>query len=267
MRNSIADKFANYSSLDDLQLFFKCYLFCSLAVVELCRQAGITPTGYFYLQTQRRYKDFDNWTAELIDQCCKSCYHAKDTLHHPAKSSTEQILVFLEAEKSSIEEKVKGYLQILEEAYHNKTMKSNRQYSMREPAAIVCIDEARALISQDPESSAFRSFRRALSECWEGIREKKTWYNPVRDYFGLLLDTSSRLSNFSPQSDRDVSLKLAKFGLGKILFPPIYAIDMMDVYAELNSEQSATISHSLDVDVLRLFAYGRPLWGSHMATC
>jgi hypothetical protein len=40
----------------------------------------------------------------------------------------------------------------------------------------------------------------------------------------------------------------------------------MDVYAKLNSEQSVTISHCLVVDVLRLFAYGRPLWGSHMAT-
>ena len=60
-------------------------------------------------------------------------------------------------------------------------------------------------------------------------------------YFGLLLDTTSRVSNFSPSPDKDVSLKRGvPFEYGKALFPPIYAIDSMDIYVESNSEHVTT---------------------------
>jgi hypothetical protein len=70
-----------------------------------------------------------------------------------------------------------------------------------QPSAIVCIDEERQSIGKvDSEYSQFHCFRKALAYCWGTARLKGTrnWYNPDRNYFALLLDTSSRVSNFSP---------------------------------------------------------------------
>jgi hypothetical protein len=67
------------------------------------------------------------------------------------------------------------------------------------------------------------------------------------------------VSNFSPSADQDVSLKTGvTFGHGKALFPPIYAIDSMDIYVGSNPDQlTAAQSHELEIDASYLFAYER----------
>ena len=72
-RTAIANHISQHS-LDTLQLFFQCYLLFSLAVVDLCRKVGITPTEHFYLQTRQEYKDFDNWVGVFTERCFEHCY-------------------------------------------------------------------------------------------------------------------------------------------------------------------------------------------------
>ncbi|KAN0079444.1 hypothetical protein V8E54_004658 [Elaphomyces granulatus] len=99
-----------------------------------------------------------------------------------------------------------------------------------------------------------------LADCWKRFRSERDWSNPGRNYFGLLLDTISRVSNFSLSPDKDPSLKLGvPFEHGKMLFPPIYAIDLMDIYVESNPEHvTAAQSNGLEIDASCLFSYGRP---------
>jgi hypothetical protein len=122
------------------------------------------------------------------------CRHAKDPGLVPYNPETDRefILEFLKAEKSPVET---GHLETLKKPDIMRKHKPSRQHTeTREPAAIVCIDEARGLLDyQHSANSPFRFFRGALAKCWEGPREKAVWYNPMRDYFaGVKLFTICR---------------------------------------------------------------------------
>ena len=265
-RTAIADHIPQHGFLDSLQLFFECYLLLSLAVVDLCRKVGITPTDHFYLQTRNEHKDFDIWVGTLIEECYVHCRNTSKPPYQP-KTDIEMILGFLKAQKSRIEKEIGQRFDRI--GRDGKTQLKQQNTETQEPTTIICIDEARGLLNyHNSENSPFRSFRRAIAQCWEGLRAGRDWYNPGRDYFGLLLDTTSRVSNFSPSPDKDVSLKRGvPFEYGKALFPPIYAIDSMDIYVESNLEHvTAGQSNGLEINASVLFSYGRPLWGGHLKT-
>ena len=72
-----------------------------------------------------------------------------------------------------------------------KTQLKQQNTETQEPTTIICIDEARGLLNyHNSENSPFRSFRRAIAQRWKGPRAGRDWYNPGRDYFELLLDTT-----------------------------------------------------------------------------
>jgi hypothetical protein len=72
-RTVLANLIRGHKYFGSLELLFECYLLCSLAVVELCRQVGITPTGHFYLQTRREHQEFDYWVGHLVERCYARC--------------------------------------------------------------------------------------------------------------------------------------------------------------------------------------------------
>ena len=161
----------------------------------------------------------------------------------------ELILGFLRAEKFQVEQEIEPYL-----GDNKKTQPKQQNTGAREPSTNVCIDEARGLLKSPQLGNNLIIFSKSPSEVLGT----------------LLLDTTSRVSNFSPSADKDIiSLVLGSpFGPNKILFPPIYAIDSLDIYVESNLEHSIAVppSNPLEIDAECLFSHGRPLWGSHLKT-
>jgi hypothetical protein len=264
-RTAIADHMLQHRFSDPLQfLFFECYLLFSLAMVDLCRMIGISPTDHFYLQTRHEHKDFDCWVGAFIEECYEHCRKTKNP-RYDSGTDIGPILGFLKAHKSRIEREIGCHLGRI--GHIKKPELKQQNTKTGEPTAIICVDEARGLLDS---YSSFRSFQRALAECWNGFRParpKGDWCNPGRDYFGLLLHTTSRVANFSPSPDKDPSLKVVSFGHGKKLLPLIYAINSMDIYVKSNPEHvTAAQSNGLEIDASCLFSYGRPLWGSHLKT-
>ncbi|EFX03147.1 hypothetical protein CMQ_3076 [Grosmannia clavigera kw1407] len=83
---------------------------------------------------------------------------------------------------------------------------------------IICFDEARALLD-DGTNSAFRSLRRAAKTIVEGNDEKET-KEAKAPFFIVLLDTTSRISNFTPLDRYDQSAKVLKDELLHLLSYP-----------------------------------------------
>ncbi|KAL2887663.1 hypothetical protein HOO65_050784 [Ceratocystis lukuohia] len=78
---------------------------------------------------------------------------------------------------------------------------ANRSIQPRNLAFVVCIDEARNLLGgPEGDSTLFRSLRQAL---WWTAK-----YGDESSFFGVFLDTTSKVSNFSPAHTRDPSQKV-----------------------------------------------------------
>lgn len=105
----------------------------------------------------------------------------------------------------------------------------------------------------------FRSFRDAIRSRFART-SKKGNLNLTKaqgDFFALLLDTTSKVANFSPPLTSDRSQKV-KRDTGQ-LFPPLYAINTISVFAKDSQKRHPDGSEEATLD---LFHYGRPLWGA-----
>jgi hypothetical protein len=178
-----------------------------LAEAGLCKKTGINPTGIFYLQTRKSYKDYDDEILFFINRCYESCLKQGAPHKDDRNADLQLVLNYLKIHAEGREIYIGSYLAKLEEDMGSqpKMQVQDIKTPTPQPSAIVCIDEARQLIGKvDSEYPQFRCFRKALAYCWGTARLKGTrnWYNPDRNYFALLLDTSSRVSNFAPRSKR-----------------------------------------------------------------
>lgn len=76
----------------------------------------------------------------------------------------------------------------------------------------------------------------------------------------VLIDTVSRISNISPVADKDPSLRIQS---GVRLFPPIYLLPTMDIFASVHDVMGrVTLPQLLNPEVL--YRLGRPLWNSYI---
>jgi hypothetical protein len=168
----MADHIPQHGFLDSLQLFFECYLLLSLALVDLCRKVGITPTDHFYLQTRHEHKNFDIWVGTLMEECYVHCRNTKEPPYH-SRTNIGMILGFLKTQKSRIEKEISQYLGRI--GYDKKTQLQQQNTETREPTAIICVDEARGLLDHhELENSPFRSFRRAIGSVGEALGQGET---------------------------------------------------------------------------------------------
>ncbi|EFX00586.1 hypothetical protein CMQ_7588 [Grosmannia clavigera kw1407] len=152
---------------------------------------------------------------------------------------------------------------------------------------VICIDEATDLFSPDDrdESSgryrpsiSFRAFRSAL----RSFSQNKVGTMPV---LGLLLDTSSHITDFAPPASTDASQKYPTFHK---LLRPIYYLETWDVFAsdppsqgkkpswlEIacqrndGNDDSNFLAHGPDGSIdhqVFMARFGRPLWASVVTT-
>ncbi|KAL2890644.1 hypothetical protein HOO65_010002 [Ceratocystis lukuohia] len=129
---------------------------------------------------------------------------------------------------------------------------ANRSIQPHNLAFVVCIDEARNLLGgPEGDSTLFRSLRQAL---WWTAK-----YGDESSFFGVFLDTTSKVSNFSPAHTRDPSQKVRTGERpSAVLFPPYHQFFTKNIYAPPTPPQFDIPQVSWDV----LLNFGRPLWGA-----
>jgi hypothetical protein len=109
---------------------------------------------------------------------------------------------------------------------------------------LLCIDEARTLISSTSKNSPFRLLHRALRKIkWNG-------------FFVLLLDTLSKISNFAPPKSVDPSSRDTS-NLPLKLFYPYFRLTTTDVFE----------SNTYEDKLWDLAKFGRPLYISYLQSC
>ncbi|EFX03060.1 hypothetical protein CMQ_2989 [Grosmannia clavigera kw1407] len=117
---------------------------------------------------------------------------------------------------------------------------------------ILCFDEARTLLqsTKDVEASSFMALRSAA---------KRLSFQPpasLAKFFIVMIDTTSRITNFVSPRIRDHSQKM----LNVILLEPIWRIDTWSVFAQARMPEP----DGSETAVSELFRIGRPLWGAFL---
>ncbi|RLN95151.1 hypothetical protein BBJ28_00023222, partial [Nothophytophthora sp. Chile5] len=136
---------------------------------------------------------------------------------------------------------------------------------------VLALDEARWLLktSQADPTGCFQRLRRALNPANTALARD---YGKFAGIFAVLVDTNSKISNFTPPPTRDPSSREAKTG-ESILFPPFVLTHTMDVFldADMKQKRGGGVSTSSefyrefvqrDTEAMRsgLADMGRPLW-------
>lgn len=70
-RSAVADKFPHGFSRGSLEEFWKMFITASLAEVEACKAAEITPAGFYNLQTKDKYLSYQTEFANRVDYLSK----------------------------------------------------------------------------------------------------------------------------------------------------------------------------------------------------
>ena len=114
--------------------------------------------------------------------------------------------------------------------------------SLDNQLVVVVFDEARGMFKEsvrlEESENLFLHSRRVLQE--------------TTNLFGIYTDTSSKLSNFSPQSRHDSSARVKEDGT--LLFHPFVPCHCMDVMKETDRDLATTLSDAWPINL------GRPLW-------
>lgn len=66
-RSCIADKVPLNGDRSDMVFFWECYVISSLLEVEICRLVGITPAGFYNLQSMQRYREYQKKFSDWVD--------------------------------------------------------------------------------------------------------------------------------------------------------------------------------------------------------
>ena len=246
-RSAVADKILQFFPRRPLEEFWRMFITTSLAEVEACKAVGITPAGFYNLQTKYRYRSYQENFADRVDHLSKRYLKQKE--RNCYNNILSDIITYISSPEKFNQMSI--WRADLDRNGDNggAVMKQKRVGRNWIPETFLCFDEARELIDSR-ESLLFRSLRTALRNCFEmKSGPKNTW----GDFFGVLLDTTSKVAN-SPPSILDSE------GYGRRLFPPIYQIKTMDVL--IDNSYSAEEEVGSPEAAIKLFRYGRPLWGS-----
>ncbi|KAK2792157.1 hypothetical protein FQN52_003925 [Onygenales sp. PD_12] len=268
-RSDVAYQIAGLKTghMDPCILFWECLIATSVWEVEACKHAGITSAGYYNLQVLDDPPDYGREYANLVSILLETC--KKEKAKDPERPFVWSVFL-----RSSL----KGYLddridklKSWRDRLGDNNLAPTSPSTAAGPQTLLCIDEARALLDHS-QSVRFRSFRRACANLFNRPQsglfpqstdrpgEKSQLSAVLGSFFSVVLDTSSKLNNFSPAARYDPSQKETQF-VGD-LFPPIYAIRTWD---SLSSDITSQPKIDGSVESLRtLVRYGRPTWGAFL---
>lgn len=256
-RSDIANVLHTISDKQHLECFWECYLTIGILDAEMCRETGVSATGFFQLQTKEAYSSYRwNFSTRVYGFFCASTSLRMN--HRTAFEQGKDGLI-----KSS-RDVLLQFKPLLEENSHNDPsppLPPPKDY----PRNVICIDEAHALLDGN-EMLRFRSLRMSLRKRFRrtSTMGKVNLSALQGDLFAILLDTTSRVANCSPPRRVDPSQKAIagwEFDENNLLFPPVFALDTTDLFVDPGSEAYPDGS---DEAVGSLMRAGRPLWGGRM---
>lgn len=249
-----------------MTIFFECYIAANLVNVELCIRYEISPVGFFESQIGSKFFSFQHAIAGYIEIMYRAAYAAK---RHPRERSDDAEQFDYQGYLSEPLQRYRTDANKLFSALakHMRThaqMAAYLQSKKSEQPIIICMDEARALFKEPRQEGAgceyrFLAFRRALRH-----QSKLSENEDQKRFFALLLDTSSKISDFTAPRVRDVSLKKEN-AEGKDLFPPIYQVDSMDILAKNMAHGWKELKEAIRTNkpgLPYLYTLGRPLWAA-----
>lgn len=255
-RSEIADQIPVVYDADEtdaraMLAFFEGLIASTLVQVDLCREMGITPRGYYEMQVRHELL----WVQKEFAMLVHSLYWMTRFVMSRQLDGDYDIYFekcLREHKKKSREvfEKLVERIKPLSRyaPYFAGKERSNIPLPTdQQPSTIICFDEVGEFVtdSNRPDARYFglqRAMRRRISSV----------HCQSKTFFGLLLDT---VNPFTSPVCQDKGLRETK---PRDLFPPIYMIDTWDLYAR---ETKDTVIDTLP-DPGRLFRLGRPLWGS-----
>lgn len=250
-RSAIADILPQSSIRQTLVEFWECYLTINLCEVAICKEVGISPAGFFNLQTkyqtdlsQRLRKFFQEYKGQKED------IRSKMNMPRPM----QLLLTHVEGSRVSLP----MWQDVLNKNGDNGSQNSHQIHMYRAPKALVCLDEARELI-KDEECLLFRSLREALRKRFNRFGNSIDPTKPQRDFSAVLLDTTFNVWDSPPPAHWDHNQKgLNVWGVRQKHFPPIYSVDTKDIF---HKSQDTQIQNGSPEAAVKLFSLGRPLWG------
>ncbi|KAL1979111.1 hypothetical protein VTN96DRAFT_6838 [Rasamsonia emersonii] len=249
-RSAIADLIGFIHDRPAMIMFFECYIVASLVHVELCKDFGITAAAFFDLQVDELFAEFQTTLSKHVMGFYNKVngeYSIKQGKGGRRERSDQDwkpfdyqgyIDEFLEEYKSDVRylfRQAREQLRSSEKYAHyisESRIEMNNGYN--EPSVLICFDEAQELISDwsYARDMRFCALRRAMRNqtCLGFSKDiKKRCDVDRKRFFGLLLDTVTRISDPSPQDTFDPSLKAVS---DRHVFPPIYQIDSMNVFVD-----------------------------------
>ena len=109
--------------------------------------------------------------------------------------------------------------------------------------------------------SNFRALRRALHLLIQTWLSHVSLNHPVPRIFGIMTDTSSRLTNFQPALWEDNSMKINQLpSMGWAQFDPIFTFTSIDVHSRVSNPPMCVSDVDEVANINRLLKFGRPGW-------
>ena len=250
-RSAIADILPYEGTRAAKACFWESYLMVAMCDVELCRHVGVSPGGFYYLQTMKAYRNYQEDFSNRVSGFFQN--YRGNYVQGPYEKRRAKLADLLRANVEAFEERLKLWRECLEKRNHNPKVRAVTGKDV--PNALICLDEVHMLLDGE-ESLLFQSFRDAIRRRFVRTNrmENLDLTKPQGDFFALILDTNCKVADFA--------LPLArKYGHERnwnALFPPLFAIDNVKVFAQYSQKRHPDGSEEATID---LFHYGRPLWG------
>lgn len=234
-------------SREDMAEFWECFITIGLDVAEVCKEVGITPAGFYNLQTKECYSAYQTEFSQQVVGFHMNYRKLKKGFMGKMANPKFTSMLSIHAIRSQIS--LVEWKEELEKNDDNHSRNPTQHDEKMVPRALICLDEASEL-AKDGEYLLLRSLQEAFRTCFQQTYERIEFSKPQRDFFGVLLDTTLKVGDLSPSHP---------FSIAQKIFPPIYTLDTMDIFGDNSNSHSELRSPEA---IVRLFCLGRPLWGA-----
>lgn len=289
-RSLMADYMERVETREEMTVFWESYIASILEQVALCRQMGISPKGFFDIQTMESFEEiqpsiaqnvwrlYEQAKSELVKETAAlnpsndtervfgqrirsdSIGHGQTTLSFVRRTHVDRLLPdHREAMRMVFSEAIKGLPNHL-----SWPEQPNAELEYGKLQCVICLDDPAQLFETRPnetvDNSKFGAWRRALRHR-ATPEDGKT---KTLQFFGVVTDTTSRVSHLSPPRAQDQIL--AASPLLEDLVPPLWQIDSFDVLADRTlyalDRLPVRSDHLSDDYHRKSFSFGRPLLGA-----
>ena len=245
-RTALADAMDKAHTAEQASKLWQRFGQLGLAIVTEARALQLTPSAFVAIQYRKEHALAQQDLVALLDD--PECWRHLTRSGEPEKPTCACSL--------RVRAILTGVVQQHKSAFSSPTAahKASTAASVTSswPLVVFAFDEARSLLRPASDTNMLCLLRRALCEVWNAGQSKQL------RVFALLLDTSSKLNNFVPESAHDPS---AKRPIKNELFPPIYQLQTWDVMHQKN----LLLHHTPDGSAAYwqyVLTLGRPLWGA-----